>query len=153
MIRLLRHLVGTFFGVGHIPVIPATWTSLVVALLLYGLQLESLSLQLALLLAFTVSGVWACHGLETEYGEDPRQATMDEAAGMLLTVLGLPPSAAILGLGFALFRILDVLKPWPARKLESLRGGWGIMADDLMAGIYGRLLMALILWRWPGLAP
>lgn len=143
--RAFHQFFGTFAGVGHVPVVPATWTSLVVAIL-YGLfGWSSWPVQIGLLVLFTVTGVVACGGLEREYGSDPKQATMDEAAGMAVTLLGVAPTWPALAVGFVLFRIFDVIKLWPARRLESLPGGWGIMADDLAAGVHARVVLAVLL--------
>lgn len=139
-------IVGTVCGLGHIPVIPATWTSLAVALLLWALSHFAglgLATQIGLLVFFTFAGIPASSGLERRYGEDPKQATVDEAAGQTLALIGLPLDLVTVGLGFLFFRIFDVLKPWPARRLESLHGGVGIVADDLAAGVYARVVMQL----------
>jgi phosphatidylglycerophosphatase A len=152
MKRILTHLFGTFAGVGHIPVVPATWTSLVVALLVYFIGPQDPWWQALAVVLFTVTGVPACGALEREYGEDPKQATMDEAAGMMLTLLAVPLTPITVGVGFVLFRVFDVFKPFPARRLEALPGGWGIMADDLAAGVWARAGMALLLMLFPDLA-
>lgn len=136
MRRFFDEIFGTVLGLGHIPVVPATWTSLAVALVIWFLQLDALALQFALVAFFVITGVPACTGLERRYGEDPKQATVDEAAGMTITLLAAPLTLVNVMVGFVLFRVFDVLKPPPARKLEDLPGGWGIMADDLMAGVY-----------------
>ncbi len=150
MPRLFAHAIGTFFGVGHIPVIPATWTSLAVAILFYLVSpLHELVPQLVFLAVFLVLGVPACGALEREYGEDPKQATADEVAGMVIGLLAIPMTALNVLVAFVLFRIFDVVKPPPARSFESFPGGWGIMADDVMAGIYTRLAMAVFLWLAP----
>ena len=115
------------------PVIPATWTSLVVALLFLVVPLEPLGFQLPFL-------------LEEEFGDDPKQATMDEAAGMAVSLLAVPLTPLNVLAAFVLFRVFDVIKPPPARAAESLPGGWGIMADDVLAGIYARL--AMVVWLW-----
>ncbi|RKZ17189.1 phosphatidylglycerophosphatase A [bacterium] len=146
MRSIFDQIVGTVLGLGHIPVIPATWTSLAIALLLWALQAfagTGLELQLILLAFFILAGIPASSGLERRYGEDPKQATVDEAAGQTIALIGLPLDAMTVLLGFVLFRIFDVFKPWPARKLESLHGGLGIVADDVAAGIYARLVMQL----------
>jgi phosphatidylglycerophosphatase A len=145
-------IVGTVCGLGHIPVIPATWTSLAVAAVLWALSHFAglgLGVQIALLVFFTVAGIPACSGLERRYGEDPKQATVDEAAGQTLALIGLPLDPVTVLAGFLFFRIFDVLKPWPARRLESLHGGLGIVADDLAAGVYARVaLQLLVLAGW-----
>jgi phosphatidylglycerophosphatase A len=150
MQRLFAHTVGTFFGVGHIPIVPATWTSLAVALVVYFTQL-GLTGQLIFLTLALILGVPACTALEKQYGKDPKQATVDEVAGQIITLLGAPLTPLVVGLAFFLFRGFDVLKPPPARRFESLPRGWGVMADDVMAGIYARLTLAVLLWLIPGL--
>ncbi len=146
MRRRFGHVLGTFFGVGFIPVIPATWTSLVVALLFLLIPIAELRWQLAFLAFTLITGVPACAALEEEFGEDPKQATMDEAAGMALTLIAVPLTPVNVAIGFVLFRVFDVLKPPPARAAEGLHGGWGIMTDDVVAGIYARIVMAGWLW-------
>lgn len=153
MRRIFDEVIGTVFGLGHIPVVPATWTSLAIAMLLFALARYAgagLEVQLAILALFTVAGIPACGGLERRYGEDPKQATADEAAGQTLALLGLPLDPVTVGLGFVLFRVFDVLKPWPARRLESLHGGLGIVADDLAAGVYARIVMQIWIMFFAG---
>ena len=73
---------------------------------------------------------------------------VDEVAGQWITLVGMPFTAPVVLAGFVLFRIMDVVKPWPARALERLPGGWGIMADDVMAAVYANLVVqALVWWR------
>ena len=74
---------------------------------------------------------------------------VDEVVGQWVSLLLLPLTPLTVVLGFLLFRLLDVLKPWPARDFERLPGGWGIMADDVMAGIYANLLVRVGLLVWP----
>lgn len=146
MPRIPAHLIGTFFGVGHIPIVPATWTSLVVAALFYLFQWDGLALQLTFVVATFVLGVPASTALENEYGEDPKQATIDEACGMGISLVMVPLTLPNVAAAFFLFRVFDVLKPPPARRFESMHGGWGIMLDDVMAGIYTRLAMVAVVW-------
>jgi phosphatidylglycerophosphatase A len=74
---------------------------------------------------------------------------VDEVVGMWVTLVGLPLGVFTAAAGFVLFRIMDVAKPWPARDLEGLPGGWGIMADDVAAGLYAHLLLRVALLVWP----
>ena len=105
---------------------------------------------------FALAGVWAAGRAETLLGEkDPGCVVVDEIAGQMVALLFLPTTAEVLIGGFLIFRVLDVLKPWPARRLEAVPGGSGIMADDLTVGLYANLILhGLALWHptWLGLA-
>jgi phosphatidylglycerophosphatase A len=81
--------------------------------------------------------------------KDPGIVVVDEVVGQWVSLLLLPLTPVTVALGFLLFRLLDVVKPWPARDFERLPGGWGIMADDVMAGIYANLLVRVGLLVWP----
>ncbi len=146
MKRLFGRIFGTFFGVGFIPVVPATWTSLVVAVLFFLLPVNDLRFQSLFVLLAVLTGIPACGYLEEEFGRDPKQATMDEAAGMAISLLAVPLTPLNVFVAFLLFRVFDVLKPQPARWAEGLPRGVGIMADDLIAGVYARAAMAVFLW-------
>jgi phosphatidylglycerophosphatase A len=98
--------------------------------------------QIAVTVAAYFAGVAASTRLAQRMGrKDPGAAVVDEVVGMWLSLLFLPFTPATAVAGFLLFRALDVFKPWPARQFESLPGGWGIMTDDVMAGIYANLLL------------
>ena len=129
---------GTGLGIGLTPIAPATWASLA-AVLLYGfspLDEDSAGFLLLCGLGFLV-GIWACQTLITETDDDPKWAVWDEVAGMWITCWFLPKTLPWLVGAFAVFRALDILKPWPIRRFERLPGGLGIMADDLAAGVVG----------------
>ena len=103
----------------------------------------------AVLIAVTVLGVWAADEAERALGaKDPGAIVVDEVAGMTLSVLALPPTPAVLAAGFVLFRIFDVLKPFPANVAQRLPGGAGVVVDDLIAGVYAAALLHLA--RWAG---
>jgi phosphatidylglycerophosphatase A len=104
------------------------------------------------LCAVAAAGTWAAGRAETILAKhDPGAVVVDEIAGQILTLAFVPMTPRTLLLGFVLFRALDILKPFPARRLESLPGGSGIMADDLMAGIYANLLLQGAAYFLPGL--
>jgi phosphatidylglycerophosphatase A len=95
-------------------------------------------------------GIWSAGVVERQLGKDPGAVVIDEVAGMLITVAFLKLSAVGAVTAFILFRVYDVLKPYPAGSLEHLHGGPGIMLDDVMAGIYGHLTMRLLIAILPG---
>jgi phosphatidylglycerophosphatase A len=96
-----------------------------------------------------VVGVPLARFAEKEAGrDDPGSFVLDEIAGYVVALLGISVHerpVLMLGAAFVLFRCFDVLKPWPCRKLEHIPGGWGVMADDLMAGVYANLALRLLL--------
>lgn len=149
MPRKLAEFVATGGGAGYLPVFPGTWGALIVAILAglvhYVLpRWETAFLWLGLLLT-TVTGVYSAGMVARNEGEeDPSKVVIDEFAGQFLTYLWVPVSALSLVLGFFLFRIFDIIKPAPARQAEHLPGGWGIMADDLIAGAYSGLVLWMI---------
>lgn len=135
---------------GYFPVAPATFASAVALVPLAWIYPVASRPALAaglVLLAFL--GVWSASRLERLYGHDPSAAVIDEWLGMALTLAVVPITPATLLLGFAFFRVFDVLKLPPGRALERLPGGWGVMADDASAGVYAAAALRLVLWRWP----
>jgi phosphatidylglycerophosphatase A len=138
----LGRVIGTGLGSGLFPVAPATAGSLVALVIYYFLPIsgDSVALYLLIGVGFLV-GVWATGTMSTEADQDPRQAVWDEFVGLWLTCLLLPKEVGWLIAALVVFRILDILKPWPARRLERLHGGLGIMADDLMVGVYGAIIL------------
>ena len=153
MSRLLAtgaRLLATGFGSGYAPVAPGTAGSVVGVLLFWPLASLPVPWQIAACAALFVMGAFASTSLARELGrKDPGLAVVDEIVGMWVTLVGLPFGPATALLGFVLFRVMDVVKPWPARNLEGLPDGWGIMADDVAAGIYAHLALRVILLVWP----
>ena len=86
-------------------------------------------------------GLWATGSLVSATDQDPKRAVWDEFVGIWVTCLLLPKTLPWMVAAFLCFRVLDILKPWPIRRLERLPGGWGIMSDDLLAGVYGAVLL------------
>jgi phosphatidylglycerophosphatase A len=148
MRRIWLNLGATFFYTGFFPVAPATFASLVTLAVWLWLPPLSPVFFVALLVYLAVVGTYFADGAEKYLGHDAKPIVCDEVLGALLTVAFLGHTWKLALVGFFLFRVLDVVKPPPAYQLQSLRGGYGIMADDVMAGIYGNLLLRLIhLWR------
>ena len=140
--RRLAWLVATGFGTGLAPVVPATVGSLAALVIYFFAPIYSDGVDLLLLIGvgFPV-GIWATGKLVTAIDSDPRSAVWDEFVGMWATCLLLPKTLPWMASAFICFRVLDVLKPWPIRHLERLPGGLGIMADDLLAGLAGAVLL------------
>jgi phosphatidylglycerophosphatase A len=146
-------LVATFGYVGFFPVAPGTAGSLA-ALAVYAV-LQWLGAPageaLAILVIFGM-GVWSSTVSERVLGRvDPGPVVIDEVAGMLVTLAWMPLSLTGVAAGFLLFRVFDIIKPFPARRLEDAPGGWGIMLDDIVAGVYGQLALRALAWGAPGL--
>ena len=144
-------LIATAFGAGYSPVAPGTAGSAVALLILWLVPFSQLSL-VVFFLVVTFVGTWAAHVVEAASGEkDPGVIVIDEVAGMTLSVLVLPLTARVLLAGFVHFRIFDVVKPFPANRLQALPGGVGVMIDDLIAGLYALLVLiiARALTGWP----
>lgn len=145
-------LIGTGFGSGFSPVAPGTAGALLAALIWFCLSffltgLTLLWVTVALILVFTVAGVWAADRLEPVWGEDPSRVVVDEMVGVWITLLAAPAGHIGYGLAaFALFRLFDIFKPLGIRRMESLPGGIGVMMDDILSGIYGFILLIAVRW-------
>lgn len=134
---------ATAGGVGYAPVAPGTAGSLLTALVLWLVPFSRPALVL-FFVAVTLAGLWAAGRAEQALGgKDPGPIVIDEVAGMTLTVLAVPLTAVTLGAGFVLFRLFDIVKPPPARAVQRWPGGPGVMADDLVAGLYALAVLTL----------
>jgi phosphatidylglycerophosphatase A len=91
-----------------------------------------------------LGGIKSADIMELRYGHDPTQVTIDEVLGMWFSLFLLPKSLVVAGTGFLIFRILDIVKPFPARKFDNAKGGFGIMMDDVVAAFYTNLILHLI---------
>ena len=146
----LAAIVATGLGAGYSPIAPGTAGSLVGLLLFWPLRTLPAALQVAALVVVFLAGTAAATRVARASGiEDPGIVVVDEVVGMWTSLLFLPFTPVTAALGFVLFRIFDVVKPYPARDLEALPGGWGIMSDDLMAGVYANLALRVVMLVWP----
>ena len=137
-------------GVGYLPLIPGTFGSMVGVLIF--LVLLSWPLQLAFIAVIVVLGIWAASRTEKLLGlKDPGKVVIDEVAGQMISLMPLAflapdgPWLVWVIVSFNLFRLFDIFKPYPARRFEALHGGFGIMLDDLVAGVYGAIGTAIII--------
>ena len=150
----LAVFVCTFGYIGYFPIAPGTVGSaagLVVYALLRVAGAPPL-VDLAVIAGLFAVGVWSGTLAERHFGStDPGPGVIDEVAGMLVTLWALPVTWAVAIIGFFVFRVLDIVKPWPASRFERLHGGLGMMADDVMAAVYGNLLLRGALLLLPAL--
>jgi phosphatidylglycerophosphatase A len=146
----VAHAIATGLGSGYSPIAPGTAGSAVGLLLYWPLVGLPMVHRLVATALISCAGIVAATHVARRAGlHDPGVVVIDEVAGMWTSLLFLPFTPFTAVAGFFLFRIMDIVKPYPARALEALPDGWGIMADDLMAGIYANLLLRVALLIWP----
>ncbi len=144
-------MIATCFGAGYSPVAPGTVASALTVALLWLIPFSRGGL-VVFLVAVVAIGVWAAQVAERQLGgKDPGAIVIDEVAGMTLSVVALPLTPAVLLSGFVLFRLFDVIKPPPAHASQRLPGGIGVMLDDVIAGVYALVILAVSrsVLRWP----
>ena len=150
MIRL-AFAIATVFKAGYIPIAPGTVGS-IIGLLVFWLikDYASFTIEMFVAAALFFAGVWASTIVEQVLERhDPGVVIVDEVVGMLVALMLLPPTITVMFLAFLLFRVFDIIKPYPARWCEQLSRGWGIMIDDVVAGLYVNVLIHIILWIVP----
>ncbi len=148
MTRRLALAIATAAGAGYAPFASGTVGSLVGLILWFPLRGSSAA-QAAAIIALFLLGVWSGSAAERHFGRtDPPQVVVDEVVGMLITLLLNPVGWAGALAAFLMFRVADIIKPYPADRLERLHGGLGVMADDAMAAVYANLVLRACLWLW-----
>lgn len=133
----------TGFGIGYIPVIPGTAASLVAAIIYWILPVGDFFLLVISIILF-FPGVYFSTIVERNENKDPGKIVIDEFLGQWMTYLLIPKTMTFLILGFLIFRIFDIIKPFPANVSQKLSGGWGIMLDDVIAAIYANICLQLM---------
>ncbi|MBN2338546.1 MAG: phosphatidylglycerophosphatase A [Acidobacteria bacterium] len=142
----LAFIIGTVFYIGRIPGAPGTYASIAASLAFYLIHAPSHwvrpELHVSAICLVTFAGILASDVISRSTGiEDPQFVVIDEVAGQLIAFLFLPFGIVNLILGTLFFRLFDIWKPFPIRRLESLGRGVGVMADDVLAGVYANLLL------------
>ncbi len=163
----MKRLLTSCFGLGWLPPAPGTWGSLPVAIV-FGLmcQLHASGISISIVMAaLAIAGSVVCvkfapAAIAATVNTDPREVVADELAGQAVTFLAIPLlSPEILSIrqiwiitagGFLLFRLFDIAKPCPIRRLEKLPEGWGVLADDLLAGVYAAIVLLIVIFLWMG---
>lgn len=145
-INFLEKLLGSGLYTGFMPKASGTFGSFAALLIFLIPGFENPSLMIFLISLFILIGVPIAVKFEAVYGEDPAEYTLDEFIGMWITLLFIPKKIWFILLAFLIWRALDILKPFPAGKLESVKNGWGVILDDVMAGIYSFMIIQIIIY-------
>ena len=142
---MLPNLLGTFFYIGKLPVAPGTWGSLAGLILWWFLPINLL-LQLSLLVFLFIIGLYSSRIISSKLNnDDPSEVVIDEVVGIIISLFMLPNNFQLYILAFLLFRIFDILKPSLINDMQKIPNGWGIMLDDVVAGVITFLIMQGIL--------
>jgi len=143
-------LVATGFNLGRIPYAPGTTGSLAALLIFLPIRHLPWTIHFTMVVVVLAAGTYAADRARAHLGaKDPSMVIIDEMVGCWVAVLAIPPRGVPLVCAFALFRLFDIWKPFPADRAEMLPGGWGIMLDDLVAGIYANLSVRVLAWWLP----
>ena len=142
-----HQLISTCLGIGYTPKGGGTIAALVCCIAWYFAWTggnEHFWEQASVTALLFAIGVWSANKVEDKWGVDSSKVVIDEVAGMCLTLLFIPVRWQYLAIGLALFRFFDIAKPLYIRKMEQLDGGWGVMMDDMLAGLYSNLVLQVI---------
>lgn len=152
--EFFHKMIATGFGTGFAPKGPGTFGTAVALLISIGLHyffpqtfaFWEMSWSYPLfVIAVTLLGVWSSHYMENIWGKDAQRIVIDEMAGFWIAMIFVPWSITNAALAFVLFRFFDILKPLGVRAMESTGQGWGVMLDDVLAGVYANLVLQLLL--------
>ena len=140
-------IVSTWFGTGLFPAMPGTFGTAGAIPLCFLIDFLGTQYKLLVLLITIIGAIWSSHRSQNILGAtDPPEIVIDEVAGFVLTIIFIPLTLRNMIVGFFLFRFFDILKPPPIKKIEKVKGGCGIVLDDLVAGFYAHLSLWLLLY-------
>ena len=153
-LKFIHKTIATGFGVGYAPFAPGTAGAILGCLLLAAYTqfvgiIDNTIFQIGFIIIIiltTLAGVWATQHLQAEWGEDPSRVVVDEIIGVWINLLFVPLSWQNILIGFVLFRFFDIAKPLGIRKMEAFENGWGVMLDDVLAGIYGNIVLQIMIY-------
>jgi len=144
-ISFIEKLIGSGFYTGYIPFASGTFGSLV-ALFIYWIPgFENPLIMFVAIIVFAAYGIYVGNKFDKKYGKDPAECTVDEIVGQWIALLFVPKTVILSIVVFLIWRFFDIVKPYPARKLENLHEGLGIMIDDVVSGFYSLIVIHLIL--------
>lgn len=150
IIDFASKMFSSVFYAGYFPFASGTVGSFVIVVLyfLFPGSMSRMAVAFSLPIVY-FCGVWTSSRCEIFWGRDNGKIVIDEIVGMLTTLLFIPLNLKIVIIGFFLFRAFDIFKPFPVRDMEKLPRGWGVMTDDLLAGVYANLVLRLIIYAVP----
>lgn len=145
---IFHKLIATFFGIGYIRKGAGTVAAIAICLIWFFIPASEINnhWQVFITAVVTVLGTWSGNVVDSIWGKDSNRVVIDEVAGMLITLLFIPVTIQYITAGLVLFRFFDILKPLFIRRMESLPKGWGVMADDVLAGIYAHIVLYAIVY-------
>lgn len=144
MIRLSK-IIATVFGIGFLPKGGGTAASAVYCLVWTIFPHRFFSLELLLILFVVTIGIWSASKVEAVWGVDSSKVVIDEVAGMMIALLFVPIKIRYVITALVLFRFFDILKPLGIKRMEKFPSGWGVMADDVLSGIYALVIMQTVI--------
>ena len=142
-------LFSTSLGIGYIGKGAGTYAAVFCCVcwyLAWAGDTPPFALSVVITVVITLVGVWSSSMVEPIWGKDPQRVVIDEVAGMCIGLLFIPVKIKYVTCGLIFFRFFDIVKPLYIRKMEKLPGGWGIMMDDVLAGIYTNILLYAVVW-------
>jgi len=140
--------IASLCGIGYLPVMQGTFASLA-GVGLYLLIRNNLSLYLMITILLIIAGFIVSNKAQKIFkGSDPREIVIDELCGVLIVYIFIPFKISNIIIGFIIFRFLDILKVYPINRLERIKGGWGIMLDDIAAGVFANIILQVINFIW-----
>ena len=146
MVKVHR-LISTCLGIGYTPKGGGTVAAAVCCIAWYAAGMggnESPFIEVTTTVVILALGIWSAGKVEAAWGKDSSRVVIDEVAGMCITLLWIPVRWQYVLIGLVLFRFFDIVKPLYIRRMEKLSGGWGVMLDDVLAGVYSNVVLQLI---------
>jgi phosphatidylglycerophosphatase A len=141
-------LIASIFGIGYIRkgggTVAAAFAVLIWWLIFKNIT-PNIAIETSITIIVTALGIWAGNKVEPDWGKDSYRVVIDEVAGMFISVMFVPLEWKWLLTGFVLFRFFDIAKPLYIRRMEAFKGGWGVMLDDVLAGIYANIILQIII--------
>ncbi|AMM51700.1 phosphatidylglycerophosphatase [Rufibacter sp. DG15C] len=144
-----HYLISSTLGIGYLGKGGGTVAAVVTCLVWYAVQAngnEVVLFQFLVTLFVTLLGIWSANQVEPFWGKDDKKVVIDEVAGMCISLIAVPLTWPYLLAALVLFRFFDIAKPLFIRKAEQVKGGWGVMLDDVLAGIYANLVVQAVLY-------